>query len=164
MGPHLDISHNALYFWVVVRGEVTSHDAPSPLLHCQLEANKLGTELLDSLHREMRCWLVEHCHSAVVPAQRFRINDAVPIQPTGVDSISYLGFFKDAQVHVGLVSPPQSLIQFPVSFILNIIGTEPNRHPPPCRNPATPIHPPSTDFFSSLDPTALPTCTWLPFS
>ena len=140
----------------VVVGEVTSQDVPPPLPRRQLEANSIRPKLLDGLHREIRCRPVEHCHSAAVSAWRVCSEDALPSRPAGVDSISYLGFLKDSQVHVGLVYPPQRQPQSPVSSVPNVIGAEPNRHPPPCIIPGTPTHPLPTDTFLSPDPAALP--------
>ena len=68
---------------------------------------------MDNLHREMRCWPVKYCHSAVVSAWRVCSNDAVPIRPAGADSVSNIGFLKDAQGYVGLVRPPSALTLIP---------------------------------------------------
>ena len=100
----------------------------------------------------------------MVLAWRVRSNNAVPSRPAGVDSISYLGFFKDAQVHVGLVRPPKRRLQSPVSSVPNIIGSKPYWHPPPRRIPGTPTHPPPMDAFSSPDPADLPACSCIPLS
>ena len=112
----------------------------------------------------MRYQLVEHYHSATVSDRQVRSNNAVPSRPAGVDSISYLGFFKDAQVHVGLVRPPKRQLQSPVSSVPNIIGSKPYWHPPPCRITGTPTHPPPIDAFLSPDPDDLPACSCIPLS
>ena len=98
----------------------------------------------------------------MVSARRIRSNNAVPSRPAGVYSISYFGFLKDAQVHVGLGHPPQIRLQSPVSSFPNIIGPKPNQHPHPCRIPSTMTHPPPKDTFLSPDTAVLPTCACLP--
>ena len=136
-------------------GEVTSHNLPLSLPCCHMEADDVEPKLLDGLHREMRCRPVEHCHSAAVSDWRVRSDDAVPSRPAGVDSISYLGFLKYVQVHVGLVHPPQCQLNSPISSIPNVIGAKHNQHPPPRRIPSIPTHPPPMDAFLSPDPAAL---------
>ena len=116
--------------------------------------------MLDGLHREMRCWPVNHCHSATVSAWRICSDNTVPSRPAGVDSVSDLGILKDTQVHVGLGHPPKRRLQSPVLSVPNFIGAEPNRHPP---TSSTTTHPPPTDAFSSSDPVALPARSGLPF-
>ena len=104
----------------------------------------------------MRCWPVKHFHSTAVSARRVRSGDAVPSKPAVVDSVSDLGILKYAQVHVGLGHPPQRRLQYPVMSVMNVVGAEPNRHPPS-------THPPPTDAFLSPDPAAIPARAYLPF-
>ena len=65
-----------------------------------MEADDVGPELMYGLHREMRCWTVEHCHFSMVSDWRVRSDDAVPNRIAGVYAISKLCFLKDSQVHV----------------------------------------------------------------
>ena len=58
---------------------------------------------------------VEHYHSAAVSDRRVRHNDDVSILPAGVDAVSDLCLLEDAQVHVGLVHPPQLQLKSPVT-------------------------------------------------
>ena len=146
-GPLLERGNDNLYRQGVVRGEVTSHNVPTPLPCCYMEADDVGPEMLDSIHRKIRCRPVKHCHSATVTAQRVHRNGTVPRQPVGLDSVSELVLLKDAQVHVGLGHPPQIRLQSPVSSVLNVIGDEPIWHPPPRIIYVTPTHPPPMDAF-----------------
>ena len=76
--------------------------------------------------------------------------------------VSDLCLLKYAQVHVGLGHTSQRRLQSTVSSILNVIGAELNRHPPPRITTGTPTHPQPTDTFLSPNPYALPNCAYLP--
>ena len=164
MWPLLESGEDTIYCQGVIGGDVTSQDVPPLVPRRQLKADNIGPEMLDSLYRKIWCWPVEYCHSAAVSAWRVCSKNAVPIQPAGVDSISYLSLLKDAQVHLSLGHPPQSRLQPPVSSVTNLISTIPNPHPTPRRTPVTLTHPPPTDAFLSPDPAALPAHACLPFS
>ena len=163
LGPLFERGNDTFYCRGVVGGEVTSHDVPPPLPRRHLESDNVGPKSSDGLHRKMGCWPVKHWHSAAVSARRVYSDDAIPNQPAGVDSVSYLGLLKDSQVYFDLGHPPQRRLQSPVTFVTNVIGAKPNRHPPPCRNFGTPIYPLPRDAFSSLDLADLPACACLPF-
>ena len=132
------------------------HNVTPPLPRRQLEAGDVGSELLDGLHQKMRRRSVKQCHSTAVSAWRVRRDDAIPSRPAGVDSVCYLGFLEDYQVHVGLGHPPQLRLQSSITVITVVIGPEPNWYLPSCRNPSTPTHPPPTDSFFTPAPAALP--------
>ena len=101
---------------------------------CHLEADDVGPKLLDSLHREMWFQPVKHCHSAAVSARRICRNDAIPNRPKGVYFVCYLCLLEDAQVHVGLVNPPQRQLQSPVTAVTDVVYAEPNRYLPPSQD------------------------------
>ena len=74
----LEHGNDTLYRLGVVGGELTSNDLTSPLPCRQLEANDVGPELLDGLHRKKRWWPIEDCNPAAVPARCIRCDNTVP--------------------------------------------------------------------------------------
>ena len=121
----LERGNDTLYCRCVVEGEVTYHNVPPLLPRFQMEANEIGSELLDGLHRKIWRRLVEHCHSVVVSDWRVRRNNAIPSRPAGVDAVSDLCLLEDSQVHVGLGHPPQRQLQSPVTTVTDLVGAAP---------------------------------------
>ena len=110
------------------------------MYHCQLEADNVGTKPLDGIHWKFWWRLIEYCNPAEVPAWRVCSNNDIPGQPAGVDAIGKFHILKDARVYIVLGHPPQRQLQTPVSDVTNVVGAEPNRHPPPFRSSSTPTH------------------------
>ena len=65
-----------------------------------------------------------------------------------VDAVGEFCFLEDSQVHIGLVHPSKHQLQTSVYSIMNVVGSEPNRHPPPRRSPSTLTHTLPTYVFS----------------
>ena len=163
-GALLERGDDTLYLQGDVGGKLISHDV-TPLLPCrQLEADDIGSELLDGLHCKMRRQTVKHSHSAAVSDRRVCRNDAIPSRPAAVDSVCYLCFLEDYQVHVSLGHPPQRRLQSSVTTVTDVVGAEPNRHLTSRSTPSTPTHPLPTDAFLTPALAALPFFACLPFS
>ena len=144
-------------------GEITSHNVPPPFPCRQLEADGVGSKLLDGLYHKMLRPPLKYWHSATMSAWRVRRDNAIPIQTADVDYVCYLCFMEDAQVPVGLVHPYQRRIQSPVTTVTDVVGAEPNQQLPPRKTPSTQTNPLPTDDSLTPSPDALPVRACLPF-